>query len=124
MATVNAVSIAYRGVLSAGCFPTIASAAGAGWEDVTDAGALLPEIPGAVAAQGQLEFFRVLVPYEKGEQVPAGLDLRAAYTGAAGAERWSNPVGGPNVPVMQMLAGDTDPHVFWIEYGRMHSVPR
>jgi hypothetical protein len=124
MAALDTVSIAYRGVLSVGCFLGITSAGGAAYELVVDAGSLLPEIPGTQAAQGQLEFMRINVPYEDGQAFPAGIGLVAAYEGAGGAEFWAASAA-RNVPVFQMLGTDAvTSFIFYVEYGRMHSVPR
>jgi hypothetical protein len=124
MALLTAVSISYRGVLSVGLFATINSEGGLGWEAVTDAGGLLPNLAGDVDNQGLREFFRRNIPFPEGGDQPAGIDLAAAYdaSGGAGTEHWHSNI--LNVPVMQMLAGDVASYIFFIEYGRAHSVPR
>jgi hypothetical protein len=116
MAVLNSVSIITRGAYEVCAFLNITSEAGGGWEVVTDAGGLLPEILGG------LDFVRILVPAETQEEGPvAGINLTAEYAGAAGSEDW---VDGGHHPAFQMLAGDQDPHVFFVEYGRVHSVPK
>ena len=121
MAVISSVTVLYEGINSIGLFVTIASAGGVAWEPVTPS-PLLPEF----APEEAIEFVRTEIPVETGEQGPVvGLGLAAEYNGAASAREYTKDTATPlNAPVFQMLAADTDPHVFFVEYGRTHSRTR
>ncbi len=122
MAAISSVTVMYEGINSVGLFATIASAIGGGWEAV-DPSTLLPEF----AKDEAIEFVRIETPVETQQEPLATIGLVAEYNGAASSRAYTKDTATPlNVPVFQMLAGvgDTDPHVFYIEYGRTHSRTR
>jgi hypothetical protein len=117
MATINEVNVTYKGRHSVGAFLTIVSQGGAGWEPVTDPGDLLAGLP----AGSVLDHVRVFVPVGTQEEgLVAGINIAAEHD-MAGSWNQVNKPDGTVVPTFQMLAGDTNFHIFFVEYGRRYS---
>ena len=100
-----------------------------GWQQVLDPSGHMPRLPHG----GCTDFVRILIPVPRGSSggPPAAVNLVAEYQGTGGAEMWAartgvtGPSGGLQWPRFQarIPAAETV-YCFFVEYGRVHSVPR
>lgn len=122
MALINAVDVTYAGRHSVGAFVAVASENGAGWEAVNDPAELLKGLPTGTV----LDHVRTFVPAPKGGEPLAGIDLKGQFAVGPDGVAWDfeEQSDGKIVAVFQMLAADTDDHIFFVEYGRRHSRTR
>lgn len=132
VAIVDSYSAEYAGAYSHGGFMKAHRVTGAsmGWEQLQDPSGHMPRL----ANGGDIQFVRIMIPVPKGSTggPPAVVNLVAEYQGTGGAELWAANTGatgttaGDAWPRFQLTSpsGATGPYTFYVEYGRVHSVPR
>lgn len=123
----------YGGAYSCGgfmkCVGTGITGATGAWHPVIDPSGHMPRLQHG----GDIQFIRIMIPVPKGSDAgpPAGFNLVAEYEGTGGNEVWAmrtgqtGPTAGLYWPRFQarIPAAETV-YCCYVEYGRVHSVPR